>query len=198
MTSLPKHTSASVYYEVLTPEGDDVIHISHEDIMSRNCSVSLENLSVNDIKELQECTKGRIPETESTSDNQSSSEQKTTSDTDWVPSPKKKVTPSNRPCKAPSRARLAAQKMISQNCKHPVHKRQMPVYPITRSKKHVKDTQPDSDETVIYEPPVKTTSKPSKPAKSVRGKAVFTIRTIGIKLVKDTEIIKSAQKRLFT
>ena len=88
MTSSPKHTSASVYYEVLTLEGDDVIYINREDIMSKNCSVTLENLSVSDIKELQERTKLL---TESTSDNQSSSEQKTTSDTDWVPSPKKKV-----------------------------------------------------------------------------------------------------------
>ena len=61
---------------MLTPEGDDVVHISHGDIMSKNCSVTLENLSENDIKELQEFTKGQTPETESTSDNQSSSEQK--------------------------------------------------------------------------------------------------------------------------
>ena len=155
MTSLPKHTTASVYYEVLTPEGDDVIYINRKDIMSKNCSVTLENLSASDIKELQERTKVRILETESTSDNQSSSEQKTTSDTDWVPSLKKKVTLSNRPCKAPSRARLAAQKMISHNRKHPVRKRQTPVYPIASSKKQVKDTQPDSDETIIYEPLVK-------------------------------------------
>ena len=96
-TSLPKHVSASRYYEVLTPEGDVVIHISHVDIMSKNCSVTLENLSKHDIKELQEINKGETPETESTSDNQSSSEQKTTSDTDWVPSPKKKVMLTNRP-----------------------------------------------------------------------------------------------------
>ena len=195
MTSSPKHISASEYYEVLTPEGDDVIYINRKEIMSRNCSVTLENLSASDIKELQECTKIL---TESTSDNQSSSEQKTTSDTDWVPLPKKKVTSSNRPRKAPSRARLAAQKMISHNRKHPVRKRQTPVYPIARSKKPIKDTQPDSDETIIYEPPMKTTGKMSKPAKSSRGKAVFTIRTIGIKLAKDSELIISTQKRFFT
>ena len=203
MTSSPKHVGASVYYEVLTPEGDDMVHISHRDIMSRSCSVSIQNLSENDIKELQEINKGHTPETESTSDNLSSSEQKTTSDTDWVPSPKKRVTPSNRPHKQPSRARLAAQKIINHNRSHPIRKRQTPVYPITRSKKHVIDAQPDplpeddSDETVIYEPPADIPSKPSKPAKLVRGKAIFTICTIGIKLAKDAEIIKSAWKRLF-
>ena len=90
--------------------------------------------------------------------------------------------------------------MISHNCRHPVCKRQTPVYPITCSKKHVIDAQPDplpendSDETVIYEPPADIPSKPSKPAKLVRGKAIFTIRTIGIKLAKDAKIIKSARK----
>ena len=74
----------------------------------------------------------------------------------------------------------------------------MPVYPIARSKKPIKDTQPDSDETIIYEPPIKTTGKTSKPAKSSRSKAVFTIRTVGIKLAKDAKITKSAQKRFFT
>ena len=54
MTSLPKHNVVSVYYEVLNPEGDDIIHISHEDIMSRSCTVSVPNLSENDIKELQD------------------------------------------------------------------------------------------------------------------------------------------------
>ena len=97
MTSSPKPVGTSVYHEVLTLEGDDVVHISHGDIISRSCSVTVENLSENDIKELQELNKGHTPDAESTSDNLSSSEQKTTSDTDWVPSPKKKVTPSNRP-----------------------------------------------------------------------------------------------------
>ena len=70
----------------------------------------------------------------------------------------------------------------------------MPVYPITCSKKQVKDIQPDSDETEIYEPPAELLKKPSKPAKSVRGKAIFTIHTIGIKLAKDAEIVKNVQK----
>ena len=34
MTSSPKHFDTPLYYEVLTPEGDDVVHISHGDIMS--------------------------------------------------------------------------------------------------------------------------------------------------------------------
>ena len=105
MTSSPKHFGASVYYEVLTPEGVDVVHISHGDIMSRSCIVSVQNLSENDIKELQEINQSHKPESESTSNSLSSSEQKTTSNTDWVPSPKKRVTPSNRLHKQPSRAR---------------------------------------------------------------------------------------------
>ena len=48
------------------------------------------NMSEHDIKELQEINKEKTPETESTSDNQSSLEQKMTSDSDWVPSQKKK------------------------------------------------------------------------------------------------------------
>ena len=116
----------------------------------------MQNLSENDIKELQEINRIGNPDSESTSDSLSSSEQKTTSDTDWVPSPKKKVTPSNRPCKQPFRARLAVQR-ISHNRSHPTRKRQTPVYPIACSKKHVTDAQPDplpegnSDDTVIYE-----------------------------------------------
>ena len=94
--------------------------------------------------------------------------------------------------------------MISHNRSHPTQKRQTPVYPITCSKKHVIDAQPDplpegdSDETVIYEPLADISSKPSKPAKTARGKATFTIHTIGIKLPKDAGIIKSAWKCLFT
>ena len=53
MTSSPKHNVVPVYYEVLNPEGDDIVHISHENIMSRSCTVSVQNLSENDIKELQ-------------------------------------------------------------------------------------------------------------------------------------------------
>ena len=76
MTSLPKHNVAPVYYKVLNPEGDDIVHISHENIMSRSCSVSVQNLSENDIKELQETHRSGKMENESNSDSPSSSEQK--------------------------------------------------------------------------------------------------------------------------
>ena len=94
--------------------------------------------------------------------------------------------------------------MISHNRSHPTWKRQTPVYPITHSRKHETNIQPDplleadSDETVIYDHPADITSKSAKPAKTARGKATFTICTIGTKLPKDAGIIKIAQKRQFT
>ena len=84
--------------------------------------------------------------------------------------------------------------MISYNRKHPERKKQSPVYPVTRPRKPDSDVNRDSDDTVIYEPPAELPKKPSKPAKSVKGKAVFTIRTIGIKVAKDAETIRNIRK----
>ena len=46
------HASASKYYDILTPEEDDILSISHEDIISNKCEVSLEKLSNSDLDKI--------------------------------------------------------------------------------------------------------------------------------------------------
>ena len=56
MTSSLKMDSdkVHVYYEVLNPEGDDIVHISHEYIISKKCKVKMLNITAQDIKGLQD------------------------------------------------------------------------------------------------------------------------------------------------
>ena len=46
------NVSTSIYYDILTPEEDDIISISHDDIISNKCEVSLEKLSSSDLDEI--------------------------------------------------------------------------------------------------------------------------------------------------
>ena len=48
----PLETTTSKYYEVLTPNEDDIISLCHNNIMANKCSVSLEKLSNDDIEQI--------------------------------------------------------------------------------------------------------------------------------------------------
>ena len=102
ITDSGKHsTSSKKYYEVLTPQQDDIIFISHVDVIYSKCSVKLNRISDAQIAEL--C--------EHKNDTQSPS---TSSDLTESPAVKRKTF--YRPKHKPSRARVRAQKIITE-CK---------------------------------------------------------------------------------
>ena len=86
------------YYQVLTPSQDDVVCISHMDIMKSRCTVQLEQINASIITS----TETGVPIIPSQSSSTESSDTKT---------PKKK--PSYQPKRKPSRARVRAQQIIT-------------------------------------------------------------------------------------
>ena len=48
------------YYDVLTPEEDDIISISHHELMERKCNVTLDHLNPEDIVNIQQSLKPRL------------------------------------------------------------------------------------------------------------------------------------------
>ena len=90
------------YYEVLTLEQDDIIFISHIEVINSRCSVRLERISDEQTSELCECKSDTLS-------------QSTNSDSTEPPAVKKK--PSYRPkCKL-SKARVRAKKIITERNK---------------------------------------------------------------------------------
>ena len=87
-----------IYYNVLSPEEDEIVSISHDDIMSNVCEVSLERLSSTDLEEIQATLKGTD----------------TSTDLSDVLDSKPKIKPSHRPLKRPSKECLHAQRIISE------------------------------------------------------------------------------------
>ena len=92
------NVSTSIYYDILTPEKDDIVSISHDDIISNKCEVSLEKLSVSDLDEIKANPRKKGEDNNSSL---SSPEEK----------PIKKI--SLCPHKRPSTARMRAQKLIT-------------------------------------------------------------------------------------
>ena len=129
------------YYEVLTPSQDDVVCISHMDILNSRCTVQLEQLNKNTIRSLETGV--------STLPSQSSSTE--SSDTKV---PKKK--PCYWPKRKPSRARVRAQQIMTarKKCKKPLTF-QSHSFPPAEPKQP--DTgvpaQDSSNDTIIYTPP---------------------------------------------
>ena len=89
------------YYDVLNVMQDDIVSISHEELVTRTCDVSLDRLSQSDIEDIQSYLKGnKCVETEAGED-------------DVIKDPKKKVKRrSHRPLRKPSKERIHAQKII--------------------------------------------------------------------------------------
>ena len=95
------------YIEVLTVEGDEVLHLHTRDITANKCTVNLEKLSASDIENL----------------NQELQEQQATDipDEPDIPPLKRKKHVSFRPKREPSATRLAAQEIIRKSKPDPVN-----------------------------------------------------------------------------
>ena len=91
----PLDDDSSKYYDILTPDKDDIMSISHEDIVSNKCEVSLEKLSNNDLEEIK-----------STLRNQSDDSSSSPSSSDVKPTKKVSLCP----CKHTSMAKMRAQR----------------------------------------------------------------------------------------
>ena len=176
------NVSISKYYDILTPEEDDILSISHDDIMSNKCEVSLEKLSNSDLDEIKATLRNQ---SEDSSSSPSSLERK----------PTKKV--SLRLCKRPSTARMRAQRIINaQNAKirckevipHPYK-----AAPVLVTKEPTPpSTHDSSDDTILYTPP--SLSLPNRLVNRKR-KAKFIIRRVGIKNYRDKETVVKANAR---
>ena len=191
--SLP---SSFRYYDVLTPEEDNIISISHQELMDRQCNVTLEKLNPEDIAEIT----GKIA-TKDPSDNA------TDQDT-WKTVKRKKK--SHRPLRHPSKSRMAAQKQISSRNRQikagkiPLTVPKQTAVPLHRQSKgmvHAELVEAESDDTIIYDPPVELPAiKKSPSTKRKKPAAKFIIRTIGLKHHKDAAMIqqvKKTRKRVF-
>ena len=115
------NTNYGKYYPVMTPEQDDVDFVNFMDIIDKNCSVTLSNLSTEEIQFEVKNLKSSSP-IQKSSDEPDSNITSLESDDDskdpdyGVPAKKKKSsTKSNkiRPGRKPSAVRIAAQKLIN-------------------------------------------------------------------------------------
>ena len=95
---LPSQTPASKYYDIPTLGEENIISISHDDIISNKCEVSLKKLSNSDLEEIRATLCNKCEDNSSTT---SSGDEK----------PVKKV--SLCPCKHPSTARMRAKRLIN-------------------------------------------------------------------------------------
>ena len=94
------------YYDVLTPEEDDIISISHHELMERQCNVMLDHLDPSDITEIKQSLRPTSRQhAETMTDTQSDFE------TEF---PVKKKRESHCPLRQPSKSRIDAQKKLVQ------------------------------------------------------------------------------------
>ena len=94
-TANPSTSTKDIYYNVMTADYEDIISISHDDIVSNKCDVTLEKLSDQDIKDIQVYLRGN---------------QKLQDDTEEIKLPKhlkeQKRRVSHRPGRKPSKERI--------------------------------------------------------------------------------------------
>ena len=173
------NVSTSIYYDILTPKEDDIVSISHDDIISNKCEVSLEKLSGSDLDEIKANLQKKGEDNNSSS---SSPEEK----------PIKKV--SLHPHKRPFTARMRAHRII--NARNAKIRRQevipqpyKPVPVIPTKEPTPPSTHDSSNDTIVYTPP--NLSLPNPPTNR-KAKAKFIIRTVGIKNYRDTETVVKA------
>ena len=173
------NVSISRYYDILTPDEDDIISISHDDIISNKCEDSLEKLSNSDLDEIKAALWNQ---SEESNNSPSSLEEK----------PRKKAR--LRPQKIPSTARMRAQRIIDAGNAKIRRKEVLPhtykPVPILPSKESIPPNMHDSsDDAIVYTLP--SLSPPNHP-KNKKGKAKFIIRTVGIQNYRDTETLVKA------
>ena len=178
------------YYEVLTPEQDDIVYISHSDIIKSRCTVSLNRISEDKITKL------------TTSKHDTPSQMSSSESTEPTDITKK---PCYRLKRKPSRARVRAQQIITARNKNK-NRQEAVLIQLAHSVSCVippeAEPEPDepvisvskdsSDDTILYTPP--SSPKKKKKKKQV---AKFVIRTVGLKMHRDTETVKEKRNRNF-
>ena len=179
------------YYDVLTPEEDDIVSISHQEIMERQCNVTLDQLDPADIEDIQQKLRPRTVDTTPSTADQCS--------------PLKKKRESHRPLRHPSKLRIAAQLKIRKRNEQ-IKAGQILPKPVKAVKPESvlksaqgetgvepnKDEDISSDDTIIYDQPPEP--EPAKITKPKKPAAKFVIRTIGLKAHKDAAMIQHAKK----
>ena len=100
LTSLSSTAAENKFYQVLNPEQDEIVTVSHQDIISRHCTVDLENLDANSILDIQTYLRGEEKHTVGKATDQSSEDLQVVA---------KRKRHSYRPGHKPSKDRLKAQ-----------------------------------------------------------------------------------------
>ena len=150
------------YYEVLTPEQDDIVFISHTDVINSMCSVRLNRISDAQISELCEHRSDTLS-------------QSTNSDSTEPPAAKRK--PSYRPKHKPLKARVRAQKIITERNKNkqkggekltsqtlsmPPTNIPTPMQEPEPEMTEAGDVHDSSDDTILYNPPQMSLTRKKK------------------------------------
>ena len=143
--------STDIYYDILTPSGDDMIYLSHRSIVQNKCIVKARLLLDKDIAEIQTQLKEHSVQTTTANKRKISliSYQGMDTTKQDVSSDELVVKRSHRPRHTPSRLRIKAQEIISGN-------RIKPKLPAPSLKSSIKTTSAnasptDSDDTIIYQ-----------------------------------------------
>ena len=183
----PITISSNKYYEVLTPSQDELVFISHADIMNSRCIVQLAKLDKDTIKSLPADVPAPPLQTSSTESIDSHT-------------PKKK--PCYRPKRKPSKARVRAQQIITSRKKNkqttvpqshilPPAKSKQPHGEMKAVIEDAEITAHDSfDDTIIYTLPVSPKRKINK-----KHVAKLIIRTVGLKTHHDTAAVIACNKK---
>ena len=143
--------STDIYYDVLTPSGDDIIYLSHRSIVQNKCIVKARLLLDKDIVKIQTQLKEDSAQTTTSNKRKISliSYQGMDTTKQDVSSDELVVKTSHRPCHTPSKLRIKAQEIISGNRIKP----KLPKLPLKSSRKttSASASHTDSDDTIIYQ-----------------------------------------------
>ena len=169
-------TNKCTYYDVMMVDEEDIISISHDEIISNKCDVTLDKLSEQDIADIQQYMQGKQKPREI---------EKTIKLPRHLKEYKRKT--SHRPRRKPSKERIRAQQIIHERNVKIIRQELKPtplrIDPLPDTSK----PNSDSDATISYSPPRK---RPKTDVKKSTTKKIakFVIRTVGIKMFKDKDI----------
>ena len=137
-----------VYYDVLTPSGDDIMYLSHHSIVQNKCTVKTRLLLDKDVAEIQAQLKEVSAQTAASNKRNISSvsyQGMDTSEQD-VSSDELVVKRSHRPGCTPSKLRIKAQQIICGTKTKP----QLKEPQLKPSRETTSPSPMDSDDTIIY------------------------------------------------
>ena len=142
-TNVDSLGSTDVYYDVLTPSGDDIMYLSHCSIVQNKCTVKTRLLLDRDIAEIQAQLKEDSAQTASSNkrDISSVSYQGMDTSNQDVSSDELVVKRSHRPCRTPSKLRIICGTRTKPQFSEP---------PLKSSRKSTSPSSMDSEDTIIY------------------------------------------------